>query len=756
MSVSNLLESGVEQNLEALDRVSPEVLSDTYPKDEELLLQQLIQSRFWRCRQERLGTNTDPGLDPETQLHGGLPKQWHLTRGLTLHDWQERCVSAWFNNHMRGVIKVVTGAGKTVLALAIAERLQGEDKELRVAIIVPTTVLLHQWLSEFSSRSNLPANAIGLIGGGHNDRFDENVRVLICVLNSASKKLPNIVTKAGVDKSLLMIVDECHRAGAAQMRQVFRTKRKYNLGLSATPEREDQFELDDAEIPDVYRQEKPAVFEDSVIGQELGDVIFEMNYAEALRLGVLPPFTIIHYGLSLLPVERTKYERVSREIKDLRSELETSSRKGLALIRWCRSKAAAGNSKAARLIGLTSERKRLVYRMSERSAAVLKILQDAFAENSQTKAILFHESIIEVMNLFEILRRNGFSVVAEHSQFPDSMRADSLRLFREGKAQIIVSARSLIEGYNIPSADVGIIVAASSSVRQRVQTLGRLLRKVQRPDGSEKEARLYVLYANQTVDELIYEKADWKEFVGAERNEYFLWPHVEGSEPLAQTGPPRQPPASEANVNVATLQPGDSYPGNPDEGRIYSLDTQGNITDEDKKLVKPSPELGAILENSRKKGGRFRITPRNQFVVELGKFKDGWQGIYLGQLTQPLEMVESSSNDQDNGNYSPGERYPLDRVEGKTFSVLQRDKRLIAKKSSKGIHFVIDSKSIEDVEKRDALELVQRELARAYANGHRISKIRVTRKGHVIYVYEGEAYFLGNAPEGAEGFTFEG
>jgi superfamily II DNA or RNA helicase len=627
---------------------------------------------------------------------------------------------------------------------------------LRVAVVVPTTVLLEQWREEFAHRSNLPIKAIGLMGGGHNDSFDERVRILVCILNSASKKLPGIVDKSGVADSLLLIVDECHRAGAAQMQQVFRTKRKYNLGLSATPERDDQADLEDLENFDADRDDRPALFEESIIGRELGGVVFEMNYAEAIRLGVLPPFMIVHYGLSLLPTERAKYERVSREIKDLRSELETSKRRGLALIRWCRSKAASGNPKAARYISLTSERKRLVYRMKERSTAVLRILERAFEQNPNTKAILFHESIQEVMNLFALLRKEGFAVVAEHSEFPDDMRAESLRLFRRGTAQVIVSAKSLIEGFNIPSADLGIIVAASSSVRQRVQTLGRLLRRAHHEDGSEKEACLYVLYADQTVDDLIYEKADWREFVGADRNDYFLWPAVDTSEPVSKQGPPRTPKASESSIEVTSLEPGAFYPGNLDEGRSYSLDTQGNVSDENGLLIKPSPELQTILKNSRKKGGRFRVTPANQFVIELHKTAEGWQGVFLGRLTKPLELVELGSVENVlPAGYVPGDRYPLNRVTGKTFSVLQRDRRLIATKGRDGIRFVMDERSMGDSGKQDALTQIQSFLARAYSGGHRISKITVTGEGHVVYVYNNEAYFVGYAPEGPTGFTFE-
>lgn len=755
MSASNLLELPTSQSEERESSLF-EVPCVSYSPPDELQLQQLLQARFWETRNGRSGSPVHSVDSSKIQREQGLPDQWKLLEGLDLHEWQERCVDAWFNNGKRGVIKVVTGAGKTILALAIAQRLQQKENQLRVAVVVPTTVLLEQWREEFASHSNLPLNAIGLMGGGHNDSFDERIRVLICVLNSASKKLPDIVDKAGVADSLLLIVDECHRAGASQMRQVFKTHRKYNLGLSATPERDEQSEPEDIEDSKTDHDVGPILFEESTLGRELGDVIFEMNYAEAIRLGVLPPFMIVHYGLSLLPTERTKYERVSREIKDLRSELETGKRRGLALIRWCRSKAAAGNPKAVRLVSLTSERKRLVYRMKERSAAVLRILERAFEKNPGTKAILFHESIEEVMNLFTMLRKKGFPVVAEHSKFPDEMRAESLRLFRRGTAQVIVSAKSLIEGFNIPSADLGIIVAASSSVRQRVQTLGRLLRRVRHEDGSEKEASLYVLYANQTVDELIYEKADWREFVGADRNDYFLWPEVDTSEPVAKQDPPRTPTPSESTIDVGSLKVGEPYPGNLDEGKIYSLDTQGNISDETGTFVKPSPELRSILKNSRKKGGRFRVTPINRFVIELNKTNDGWQGTYLGQLIQPLELPNPDSVEgQTRARYSPGDAYPLNRVEGKTFSVLQRDKRLIATKSRDGVRFVTDASSLPDPDKQLALQQIQTYLAHAYASGHRISKISVTSAGHVIYVYNNEAYFVGQAPEGAEGFEFE-
>ena len=112
---------------------------------------------------------------------------------------------------------------------------------------------MDQWADEFRQHSNLPAACIGFLGAGQSDHFNDTRRVLICVLNSAAKKLASEVENAGVEKDLLLIVDECHRAGAPEMERVFRTKRSYNLGLSATPERDDEDLIEDTAIEGMSR-----------------------------------------------------------------------------------------------------------------------------------------------------------------------------------------------------------------------------------------------------------------------------------------------------------------------------------------------------------------------------------------------------------------------------------------------------------------------------------------------------------------------
>jgi superfamily II DNA or RNA helicase len=725
-------------------------------QEEELAFQQFQQIDYWRDRTQS-SKQESLAADGKEERSSELPARWELTRGLVLHDWQSVCVDNWFRAKKRGVVKVVTGAGKTTLALAVVERMQQTAvSDLRVAIVVPTIVLQDQWYSEILRRSNLPASAIGLIGAGRSDSFESGARIVIAVLNSASKKLAQDVQRSGVSDHLLLIVDECHRAGAPEMRRIFETRRAYSLGLSATPEREN--DISDEPGDEDGREESNSIpdFESTVIGRELGDVVFELNYADAIQQEILPPFRIVHYGLPLSEQESLEYKRVSREISDLQGDLQTRNRKGIALIRWCKSQAGKGDKRAARYISLLGDRKRLLYRTASRSAAVIQILQQNLAQNPEAKAILFHESIEEVMDLFTKLRELGFQVVAEHSGFPDAMRAKSIHLFRDGIARVIVSARSLIEGFNVPAADIGIVVAASASVRQRIQTLGRLLRKSRLNDGAEKSATLFVLYTRDTVDEFIYEKADWEHFVGAERNEYYQWDVLLGSLPIQKSEPPRRPPLSEDQLEMAGLHPGDKYPGDLGEGATYSLDTQGNIRDDQGIPIDPDPELRDLLTHAKRRAGRFRVTPRKRFVFVLEKDSvDGWRGVYLGRISSLPKTSDDGLSTSNLPLGRPGDLYPLAKARGEVFHVLQRDRRLIARKERGHIRFVVPLEEISDPKRRAATEQIQRALHVAHGKGHRINKITVTADGDVVYVFGNQAYLLGKAPEGAQGFQLE-
>ncbi|MEM4711356.1 MAG: DEAD/DEAH box helicase family protein, partial [Candidatus Woesearchaeota archaeon] len=170
--------------------------------DEELKLHQLRIKEYWFNKQNDISTLFQ-NLSLESD-HKNIPEdeRWVLTKDINLYDWQKECIEKWFQNK-KGTIKVVTGAGKTILALAIIEKLRNEVcKDLYVVIVVPTIVLMNQWYDEIIKRGNLPADLIGRLGGGFKEDFSSNKRILITVLATAYKELPSIVDKCKISDKL--------------------------------------------------------------------------------------------------------------------------------------------------------------------------------------------------------------------------------------------------------------------------------------------------------------------------------------------------------------------------------------------------------------------------------------------------------------------------------------------------------------------------------------------------------------------------
>jgi len=192
-------------------------------------------------------------------------------KGVELYNWQIDAVERWLASgtdwDIQGTFSVFTGGGKTVMALACAERVARFEPAVRTVIVVPTVALAIQWKDRILLMTNVGEADIGLRGAGRHDALDGK-QVLIAVLNTAAKVLPGMVDS--FDRPVMLIVDECHRAGAAKFSNVLGTRARYRLGLSATPERDEVGEEQPADhprqVPGRVRhgreQRRPGVLED--------------------------------------------------------------------------------------------------------------------------------------------------------------------------------------------------------------------------------------------------------------------------------------------------------------------------------------------------------------------------------------------------------------------------------------------------------------------------------------------------------------
>lgn len=657
-----------------------------------------------------------------------------------LADWQQDAVETWFRSRgsdgrIRGTFEVFTGGGKTVMALAIAARLHRAQPTLKVAVVVPTEALARQWARSVHRWLDLPPSRIGLLGAGGSSTFS-SCDVLICVLNTAARQLPELANEDAA-QPLLLIVDECHRAGAPVFQRVLSTPAPYRLGLSATPDRE---ELDD--------DGEPLRWDEQVLGRELGDVVVRFSLADARARGWLPEYTIHHHGIELTPDERQQYERVSSRVNDLADQLESHG------VPTSQARQAVGRGDdAARLasayVAAVATRKDLLYRVSERTRVVQHLVAELLAREVPPKILLFHERVDEAEALYrDLVNVAPDRVSLEHSRLPARDREGALDRFRDGSRPVLVSVKSLIEGIDVPDADIGISVASTSSVRQRVQSLGRVLR---RPfdDAAIKQAEMHLVYVLGTVDELIYAKEDWSDLTGADTNRYWAWPLDPELPPEAQAGPPRSPLPTE---EMEWDRLGGRVPDVPVvwEGVIptaeYRVDTRGTVRNATGTILTNPQGVESMVTSVRgRPGGRFYVTPTHRLVLVFRVGPDGSRPYLAGQLTERFLALDTPDADTevDAERLRPGDDYPGPRDDtGGRFKLRQKRGGVIERRTRDGAEFAIIDDGTPEAAAASRLLSAWREL------GLPGIPVSVNGLGHAWFIDAGRPRFLADVRPG--------
>jgi superfamily II DNA or RNA helicase len=131
--------------------------------------------------------------------------------------------------HDTGVLAATTAFGKTIVAIRMMA-----ERGLNTLILVHRLQLMDQWIERLTAFSNLPREAIGVIGGR---RRKPKGHVDVALIQSLVRKgeVDDIVGNYGH-----LVVDECHHLSAVSFELVARrAKARYVLGLSATVTRKD-------------------------------------------------------------------------------------------------------------------------------------------------------------------------------------------------------------------------------------------------------------------------------------------------------------------------------------------------------------------------------------------------------------------------------------------------------------------------------------------------------------------------------------
>lgn len=376
-----------------------------------------------------------------------------------LRPWQVTALAAWEQADHRGVVEAATGTGKTAVAFAAVQRLRvlhGEN--LRVAIVVPTKVLARQWRRALTSECGVPPYLIGDQYSSPEVEWTPRHPVLITVLDTARTHLSEVIG-AWKDKPILLVVDECHRAGSESNARIFGMAATYTLGLSATPERDDG-------------GHRKYVF------PGLGGPVFRYPLLNALDDGVLAPLVSVNLYVDFTVSEQAQWDDLRHDIADAirllehyHPELETAGPEFLKIVTKL---AEQEDPTAMRLMSRLTSRQKVLASAQGRVACQRKILE--WLATVPQRALVLHETIRAAEASHRALKDANVTVALDHSQLPRQERDNEEATFRAGRARVYVAVRTLDEGVDVPDAAVAVIAAGSRSLRQRIQRFGRVLR----------------------------------------------------------------------------------------------------------------------------------------------------------------------------------------------------------------------------------------------------------------------------------------
>ena len=183
----------------------------------------------------------NPGLlEPGTVIPG--------TAGIQANEMQKDALLALDFSRAHGARKAIiisaTGTGKTMLSALDVRDLDPR----RMLFVVHREQILDRTISEYQRVLGGPATDFGKLTGSHKQLDRRFVFATIQTLSKAS-----VLSTLPEDEFDYIIIDEAHRSGAATYRRVMEHfKPRFMLGMTATPERTDGFnvfELFDHNVP---------------------------------------------------------------------------------------------------------------------------------------------------------------------------------------------------------------------------------------------------------------------------------------------------------------------------------------------------------------------------------------------------------------------------------------------------------------------------------------------------------------------------
>ncbi|MBF2015694.1 MAG: DNA phosphorothioation system restriction enzyme [Rivularia sp. T60_A2020_040] len=392
-----------------------------------------------------------------------LPGCPRIPQSLQLRGYQKQAANNWFANNGRGTLKMATGSGKTITALAITYELYRQINLQILLVVCPYRHLVTQWARESEKFGLKPILAFENVRN-----WQTQLSTQLYNVHSGSQSFLTIITtnstfiSDGFQSQLkyfpqktLIIGDEVHNLGSPKLEESLPRSIGLRLGLSATPERY----FDDVGTQSLF----------NYFGAVLQP---EFTLKDAINQGALVRYLYYPIPIKLTESESYAYAKLTHKI-------------GRALFYRQQENTNLINIEDNEDIkALLIQRARLVSGAENK----LNALRELMRTRGETTHTLFYcsdgcqesQERANLHQLKEVTRILGVDLgyrVSTYTAETSLVERETLRnQFESGELQGLVAIRCLDEGVDIPAIKTAVILASSSNPRQFIQRRGRILR----------------------------------------------------------------------------------------------------------------------------------------------------------------------------------------------------------------------------------------------------------------------------------------
>lgn len=352
---------------------------------------------------------------------------------------QEEAISI-FLEKKHGILEMATGSGKTYTSIQIMKKLLEAKKIEKIIIIIYGNDLLYQWYySLLKEMHNIKIfrhfdkyreiNKFVLVKGQSILLLTRDAdRIRECLIE-LEKRRDSDKTK----KNTMLIFDEIHGLGSPKLRDTLKGYLQgytYRLGLSATPERD-------------YDEEGNIFIKD-----EIGEVIYKFDLEEAIKRGILCPFTYVPVFYNLTDEERVKKKKII-------AAYEIKRKKGITFDE--------------------SDMYRDLSRVNKTASEKIPLFEKVLVQKPELlqNSIIFVETREYGIALQKMLVRY---ISRFHTYYGEDGK-ENLKKFCDGNMDCLITCKKISEGIDIHAVKNIILFSSDKGKIVTIQRIGRSLRK---------------------------------------------------------------------------------------------------------------------------------------------------------------------------------------------------------------------------------------------------------------------------------------